>query len=30
MSISGDKGEAWLEITGKSGAKDFIKSELEL
>ncbi|HEV7622235.1 MAG TPA: hypothetical protein VGO09_10890 [Flavisolibacter sp.] len=30
MSISGDKGEAWLEITGKSAAKDFIKSELEL
>ena len=30
LSISGDKSEAWLEITGPKGAKDFIKSELEL
>ncbi len=30
LSISGDKSEAWLEITGPNGAKDFIKTELEL
>ena len=30
LSISGDKTEAWLEITGPKGAKEFIKTELEL
>jgi len=30
LSISGDKSEAWLEITGPKGAKDFIKTELDL
>jgi hypothetical protein len=30
LSISGDKSEAWLEITGPKGAKDFIRTELEL
>jgi hypothetical protein len=30
LSISGDKTEAWLQITGPKGAKDFIKTELEL
>ena len=30
LSIRGDKSEAWLEITGPKGAKDFIKTELEL
>jgi hypothetical protein len=30
LSISGDKTEAWLKITGPMGAKDFIKNELEL
>ena len=30
LSISGDKSEAWLEITGPRGAQDFIKAELEL
>lgn len=30
LSISGDQSEAWLEIKGQEGAKDFIKSELEL
>jgi hypothetical protein len=30
LSISGDKSAAWLEITGPKGAKDFIKTELEL
>jgi len=30
LSISGDKNEAWLEITGPEGAKDFISTELEL
>ncbi|HXL55575.1 MAG TPA: hypothetical protein VN958_04910 [Chitinophagaceae bacterium] len=30
LSINGDKSEAWLEITGPKGAKDFIKTELEL
>ena len=29
LSISGDKSEAWLELTGVDGAKDFIKAELE-
>jgi hypothetical protein len=28
LSISGDKSEAWLELTGVDGAKDFISSEL--
>jgi hypothetical protein len=30
LSISGDKSEAWLEITGPKGAKDFITSELDM
>ncbi len=30
LSISGDKSEAWLEITGPKGTKDFIKTELEM
>jgi hypothetical protein len=30
LSVSGDKSEAWLELTGVDGAKDFITSELEL
>jgi hypothetical protein len=30
LSISGDKTEAWLEITGPEGAKDFIAKELEM
>ncbi|HEV8506769.1 MAG TPA: hypothetical protein VGQ53_15265 [Chitinophagaceae bacterium] len=30
LSISGNKTEAWLEITGPKGAKDFIRTELEL
>jgi len=30
LSISGDKTEAWLQITGPTGAKDFIKTELEM
>src|SRR5206468_1473563 len=30
LSINGDKSEAWLEITGPKGAKDFIKTELGL
>jgi hypothetical protein len=30
LSISGDKSEAWLELTGVDGAKDFIKSEIGL
>jgi hypothetical protein len=30
LSISGDKSEAWLELTGANGAKDFISSELGL
>lgn len=29
LSISGDKSEVWLELTGVDGAKDFITSELE-
>ena len=30
ISIAGDKSETWLKITGSQGAKDFIKTELEL
>lgn len=30
LSISGDKSEAWLELTGIDGAKDFISTELRL
>lgn len=30
LSISGDKSEIWLELTGPKGAKDFIETELEL
>ena len=30
LSISGDKSETWLEITGTKGAKEFIKTELEM
>jgi hypothetical protein len=30
LSISGNKSETWLKITGPKGAKDFIKNELEL
>ena len=30
LSISGNKSETWLKITGPKGAKDFIKTELEL
>jgi hypothetical protein len=30
LSISGDKSEAWLELTGEEGAKNFIESELGL
>jgi hypothetical protein len=30
LSISGNKSGAWLKITGPKGAKDFIKTELEL
>jgi hypothetical protein len=30
LSISGDKSEAWLELTGAKGAKDFISTELGL
>ncbi|MBE7174154.1 MAG: hypothetical protein INR73_26500 [Williamsia sp.] len=30
LSISGDKRESWLKITGPEGAKDFISHELEL
>ncbi len=30
LSISGDKGEAWLELTGVDGAKDFVTEELGL
>jgi hypothetical protein len=29
ISISGDKSEAWLSLTGPAGVKDFIKTELE-
>jgi hypothetical protein len=30
LSVSGDKSEAWLHITGVEGAKDFIMAELDL
>lgn len=30
LSVSGDKSEAWLELTGAEGAKDFITAELGL
>ena len=30
LSISGDKSEAWLELTGPNGVKDFIVTELRL
>ena len=30
LSIRGNKTEAWLKITGPTGAKDFIKTLLEL
>lgn len=30
ISVSGDKSEAWLEITGPKGAKQVIETELEL
>ena len=30
LSISGDKSETWLELTGPKGAKQFIVTELEL
>ncbi len=30
LSVSGDKSEVWLELTGVEGAKDFITKELEL
>lgn len=30
LSIRGDGREAWLEITGPEGTKDFIRTELEL
>jgi len=30
LSVSGDKSELWLELTGVEGAKDFITQELEL
>lgn len=29
ISISGDKSEAWLSLTGAEGVKEFIKTELE-
>src|SRR5256885_16295968 len=30
LSVSGDKKESWLELTGMTGTKDFITKELEL
>ncbi len=30
LSISGDKSEAWLELTGVKGSKDFVTEELGL
>ena len=30
LSAAGDKSEIWLELTGPEGAKEFIKTELEL
>lgn len=29
LSVSGDASEAWLELTGPEGAKDFITDEME-
>ncbi len=28
LAISGDKREAWLELTGTDGVKEFINSEM--
>lgn len=28
LSIKGDKSEAWLELTGPKGAKEFIEGEM--
>ncbi|MCR5862578.1 MAG: hypothetical protein ACO1N9_02480 [Flavobacterium sp.] len=30
VSVSGDKSEAWMELKGPDGAKEFIKAELDL
>jgi hypothetical protein len=30
LSVSGDKSEAWLQLTGAEGVKDFIAKELTL
>lgn len=30
LSVSGDKSEAWMELKGPEGAKEFIKAELGL
>ena len=30
LSVSGDKSEAWLQLTGVEGAKDFVTQELGL
>ena len=30
LSVSDDKGEVWLEITGPKGTKEFITSEIEM
>ena len=30
LSVSGDKSEAWMELKGPEGAKEFIKAELDL
>ena len=30
LSVSGDKSEAWLSLTGEKGVKDFIAAELGL
>jgi len=30
LTISNDKSTAWLEITGEKGAKEFIKTEIEM
>ena len=30
ITVSGDKSEAWLHITGEKGVKDFIKTEIEM
>ncbi|MEO8666557.1 MAG: hypothetical protein ABI462_13780 [Ignavibacteria bacterium] len=29
LTIAGDKSEAWLELTGTEGSKEFLKTELE-